>query len=174
MGWLRWGASRHPEVVNTVPRPSLSIAPPSSTKSVWSSYAPSISPAAYRLRFMALSFAASNLSPQPLKRKSSNLLRLPSVSEMNAWSRAQVSSVGQARVNMLRMMASPASRLMAARASSGSGATMSSRSRRAISLAICTYVAVISPMVGCQSVSLCGHVSCTKSCASHSAGSRQR
>ena len=55
-------------VVKIVPLPSLSIEPPSSTKSRQSLYSPSTMPASYILRLMALSLVAGNFSPQPLNR----------------------------------------------------------------------------------------------------------
>jgi len=69
--------------------------PPSNTKSRQSTYSPLIF-LSWKIRWlMALSRAAGNFSPQPLKQKSSSL-RPPSssTSEMKPWSRAHVSLVG--------------------------------------------------------------------------------
>ena len=100
IGWLRCGASRHCDVVNTVPFPSLSMAPPSRTKLLWLSSVPLSIPSWYRLWVMALSLSAANFSPHPLNLKSSSvfcilkpLLVLLPVSVMAAWSLAHVSLV---------------------------------------------------------------------------------
>ena len=147
-GWLRWGASRQQLVVNTVPLPSLSIDPPSSTKSLWSSYRPSTMPFSYRLRLMELSRDASNFSPHPLKRKSSSV-RGPSsaflsFSEMKAWSLAHVSLVGHWCSVTLFICSSESLPHSILSTSFVSGATIISGSYLVMASAISTYVLFIS------------------------------
>ena len=118
----------------------------------------------YRLLLMALSFSASNFLPQPLNWKSSNL----TPQEINPWSRAQVSLVGHWWNTTFCKSISASESCW--RTNSTSGATTSSISWAVMACAISTYVSVISFRYGFQSVSSCGHVSCTPHCCSHSAG----
>lgn len=72
-----WRSCRHCQVVSSVPVPSVSMAPPSSAKSIGVRLASRNKPLASRRSMRRSSSSASNFPPQPVKRKSSRRKTAP-------------------------------------------------------------------------------------------------
>ena len=166
---LRFGLSRQAVVVSSVPAPSLSMLPPSSTSPGTRTGARN-SPAAARPRLTRLSWSAANFRPQALKPKSSTTGASSSSAVIGPKSRAQVSFVGNSANS--RWSGSAPSRSSRARTGATCGATMSTRSNRLMATAIRLITGSTRSSVSAQSVAACGQASRTASCSSHSAGSR--
>ena len=141
--------------------------PPSRTKSRRSIYWPFKAPASTACLVIWLSSSEANFSPQPLNVKSSREGVPVSIMVMAPWSRAHVSLVAHSRKRTLFMLTVAAICFFT---SSGSGVTINSNSRFAISLAMFIKHSCTSASMYAQSVPACGHVNCIPLCVYHSAG----
>src|SRR5690606_5340315 len=177
-----WRSPRHFQVVSSVPWPSGWMAPPSSAKSIACVTEFEKIPISERRATRRSSSAASNLPPQPVKRKSSRWNACPASAPsgslrgtrvMGPVSRSQVSLYGTSTKDTRSMsMRADESRARAYASMSSSATQASTGWKRVIAATSAMKASSTSASRSAQSVPACGHASRIADWGSHSAGKR--